>query len=68
MAKSRKDYKTERQAASPEMITRGKDIYNYVRGKREKGGSIATDNQDYNYIKYKDLSLSKGTGWLDNYK
>jgi hypothetical protein len=36
--------------------------------KKKKGGAIATDNQDYNYIKYKDLSLSKGTGWLDNYK
>jgi hypothetical protein len=34
----------------------------------KKRGGIATDNQDYNYIKYKDLSLSKGTGWLDNYK
>ena len=68
MAKGRKDYKTERQAASPEMIARAKDIYNYVRGDYEKGGPIATDNQDYNYIKYKDLSLSRGTGWLDNYK
>lgn len=34
----------------------------------KKGGVIPTDNQDYNYIKYKDLSLSRGTGWLDNYK
>jgi len=34
----------------------------------KKRGGRATDNQDYNYIKYKDLSLSKGMGWLDNYK
>jgi hypothetical protein len=34
----------------------------------KKRGGITTDNQDYNYIKYKDLSLSKGMGWLDNYK
>jgi hypothetical protein len=39
--------------------------FNY--GKKEYGGWLDT-YQDYNYIKYKDLSLSKGTGWLDNYK
>jgi hypothetical protein len=39
--------------------------FNY--GKKEYGGWL-DKYQDYNYIKYKDLSLSKGTGWLDNYK
>lgn len=36
--------------------------------KKEKNGGWLDNNQDYNYIKYKDLSLSRGTGWLDNYK
>jgi len=35
---------------------------------KEKDGGWLDNYQDYNYIKYKDLSLSKGTGWLDNYK
>jgi hypothetical protein len=35
---------------------------------QKKYGGWLDNYQDYNYIKYKDLSLSKGTGWLDNYK
>jgi hypothetical protein len=35
---------------------------------KQKDGGWLDRYQDYNYIKYKDLSLSKGTGWLDNYK
>jgi hypothetical protein len=35
---------------------------------QQKDGGWLDNYQDYNYIKYKDLSLSKGTGWLDNYK
>jgi hypothetical protein len=50
MARGRKDYKTERQAASPEMIARGKDIYNYVRGKRKKGGENTPSMGYFNYI------------------